>query len=111
MHNVYWRNFVPHTFMNHNTNSRLFTEALSNFIVGLTDTPISVKHPPSNYTLCANHTEEVPVGTIILTCQPIIVSGQFLFVRRIRAQHAVLTPSEVQVYSGICTRFQTEFVY
>ncbi|KAI0231624.1 hypothetical protein LSAT2_018021 [Lamellibrachia satsuma] len=72
---------------------------LADFIIGLTDTPVNASHPPSHYTLCANYSRELPVGTSILTCQPTSVSGRFLFIRRIRAPAAVLTLSEVQVYS------------
>jgi len=73
---------------------------VADFIVGLTDTPIDSGHPPADYTLCGNYSRQVSAGTIAIACQPTVVSGQFLFIRRIGAESTVLKLSEVQVYSG-----------
>ncbi|KAI0230325.1 hypothetical protein LSAT2_019311, partial [Lamellibrachia satsuma] len=77
-------------------------EDLSDFIVGLADTPIDDNNPPINYTLCANNSAGVQTNdTIALSCQPTIVSGQFLFIQMISAANTVLRLSEVQVYTVV----------
>ncbi|KAK2176088.1 hypothetical protein NP493_684g00030 [Ridgeia piscesae] len=74
----------------------------ADFVIGLTDSPIDASHPPSDdYWLCASHSGQLPIGTTTFTCQPTVVSGRFLFIRRTKDPNAALTLSEVQVYSVV----------
>lgn len=77
-------------------------EDTADLIVGLSDSRIDVEKPPLNYILCVRITTVVQVDTtVVLPCQPTIVSGQFLFIRRTNPADTVLRLSEVQVYTGI----------
>jgi len=78
----------------------VYTEDTADLIVGLSDLRIDDAIPPLDYTLCASIGEVKERTTVVLHCQPTIVSGRFLFIRRTSAADTVLTLSEVQVYTG-----------
>ena len=70
-------------------------------LIGVTDTPITqATGPPAKYMLCAYYNIIGREDTLV-PCQPLPVSGQFLFIRLILSSKDVLRLVEVGVYSGI----------
>ena len=78
----------------------VFAEDTDDLMVGLSDLRIDDTIPPLHYTLCASIEKVEERTTVVLQCQPTIVSGRFLFIRTTSAADTELTLSEVQVYTG-----------
>ena len=68
------------------------------FIIGVTDVRITASQPPSEYTLCVDYSDRTYDHNA--ACQPIPVSGQFLFIYKMRYPTTPLEVKEVQVFSG-----------
>ena len=75
-------------------------DRLTNFFVGVTNTPTSVQAPIlGSYPLCAHYTRSVPDGgTVNITCSASTPAGRYLIIQLSKPDY--LSLCEVEVYSS-----------